>query len=217
MAKMENILDKIKFNEKGLIPAILQDVESGEVLMVAYMDELALKKSLQTGKAHFWSRSREKLWLKGETSGNYQLIEEIKIDCDNDTLLLKVKPQGPACHTGHKSCFYRVIEENEIKEKESENERDRTQFLQQLSVIIYSRKENLPESSYTSYLFKEGVDKICKKVGEEATEVVIAAKNKDKSEIIYESADLIYHLLVLLACYDIMPIDVIEELEKRHK
>src|SRR6056297_3082409 len=112
MEKVENILDKLKFNDRGLIPAILQDVESGEVLMVAYMNKTALKKSLQTGKAHFWSRSREKLWLKGETSGNYQLIKEIRIDCDNDTLLLKVNPEGPACHTNHKSCFYRVIEGN---------------------------------------------------------------------------------------------------------
>ena len=217
MGKEENIINKVKFNDKGLIPAVLQDCESGEVLMVAYMNETALKKSLQTEKAYFWSRSRQKLWLKGETSGNYQLIEEIKIDCDSDTLLIKVKPQGPACHTGHKSCFYRVIEGNEIREKESESFNDKTQFLQTLTDIIYSRKENLPEDSYTSYLFTEGIDKICKKIGEEATEVVIAAKNEVEDEIIYESADLIYHLLVILTLYDITPGKVIAELEQRHK
>jgi len=212
-----NIINKVKFNEQGLIPAVLQDVDSGQVLMVAYMNKIALTKSLETGKAHFWSRSRQKLWLKGETSGNYQLIEEIKIDCDSDTLLLKVKPQGPACHTGHKSCFYSVIEGNKIIEKEDENNSNKTIFLQSLANIIADRKENLPADSYTGYLFKEGLDKICKKVGEEATEVVIAAKNKDKDEIVYETADLIYHLLVLLTLYDITPGEVIEELEVRHK
>jgi len=212
-----NIINKVKFNEQGLIPAVLQDVDSGQVLMVAYMNKTALTKSLETGKAHFWSRSRQKLWLKGETSGNYQLIKEIKIDCDNDTLLLKVKPQGPACHTGHKSCFYSVIEGNKIIEKEDEINSDKTRFLQILANIIADRKENPPADSYTGYLFKEGLDKICKKVGEEATEVVIAAKNKDKNEIVYETADLIYHLLVLLTLYDITPGEVIEELEGRHK
>ncbi len=224
MGKSEKIIDKVKFDNKGLIPVVLQDNNSGQVLMVAYMNKTALEKTLASGKAHFWSRSRQKLWLKGETSGNYQFVKAINIDCDNDTLLLKVDPAGPACHTGHRSCFYRVVNGNKFTEKDSvnftdksDNLADKESFLQTLTDIIYSRKDNPPSGSYTGYLFKEGIDKICKKIGEEATEVVIGAKNEDKNEIIYESADLIYHLLVLLAWYNIMPGEVIKELAERHK
>lgn len=210
------IIEKVNFNEKGLIPAVLQDVDTNEVLMVAYMNEESLNRTLEEGKACFWSRSRQELWLKGETSGNYQRVKEIRIDCDNDTLLIKVKPAGPACHTGNKSCFYRDIKGEEVK-REKEDFLGKIFFLKVLSNIIKSRKENSPSESYTGYLFREGIDKIGKKVGEEATEVVIAGKNEDKEEIIYESADLIYHLLVLLVLNNVSFGDIMEELEERHK
>ena len=217
--KIDEIISKLKFNNKGLIPAVLQDVDTGEVLMMAYMNENSLRKTFKTGKACFWSRSRQELWLKGETSGNYQEVEEIRMDCDNDTLLLKVKPEGPACHTGNRSCFYRNIKEEKIeREKNNEGELDKEniKFLYRLYSIINSRKKNLPENSYSAYLFREGFDKIGKKIGEEAAEVIIAGKNQDKDEIIYESADLIYHLLVVLVLYNISIEEVIRELESRH-
>ncbi|ACL68986.1 bifunctional phosphoribosyl-AMP cyclohydrolase/phosphoribosyl-ATP diphosphatase HisIE [Halothermothrix orenii] len=209
-------LENLNFDDRGLIPAVLQDVESRKVLMVAYMNREALVRTLETGKAWFYSRSRQKLWLKGETSGNYQLVKEIRIDCDSDTLLVLVKPEGPACHTGHESCFYRNI----LTEKGRDQGRKHLidlDFIKRLFELIKDRKINPTPGSYTSYLFREGIDKVCKKIGEEAAEVIIGAKNKSKQEVIYESADLIYHLLVLMVIMDTTPGEVINELKKRHK
>lgn len=212
--KFDKLMDKIKYNNQGLIPAVLQDINSGEVLMLAYMNQKALKKTIEEKRAWFWSRSRSKLWLKGESSGNYQYVEEMKFDCDLDTLLLKVNPAGPACHTGRKSCFYNKIAlENDSKKVEEEKILN---FILELYDLIISRKNNMPENSYTTKLFKKGLDRISQKVGEEAVEVVIAGKNKDKNEIKAETADLFYHLLVLLAYFNISPADIVSELNKRH-
>ena len=224
----KEIVNKLEFNDNGLIPAVLQAVDSREVLMVAYMNQESLKKTLKTGKACFWSRSRQELWLKGETSGNYQEVEEIRIDCDQDTLLVVVKPAGPACHTGKKSCFYRkldgvqfeeVEEIEEVEEVEEVKEKfmEQALFLKVLYDLIQDRNQNRPEASYTTYLFNEGIDKIGKKIGEEAAEVIIAGKNEAKDEIIYESADLIYHLLVVLVLNEVSVEEVIAELESRHE
>ena len=211
-------LQKLKYNSDGLIPAILQDNDTGEVLMMAYMNQRSLEKTLKTGKACFWSRSRQELWLKGATSGNYQIVREIRTDCDRDTLLLKVIPEGPACHTGEKNCFFRQLAERDIDQVVEKKEFvNSVVFLKTLYQLIQERKEELPEDSYTTYLFNEGIDKIAKKLAEETAEVIIAAKNNDHPEIIYESADLIYHLLVLLVLYDITVPDIIEELAGRHK
>ena len=223
---MENfkcLLDKLEFNDRELIPAIVQDKETREVLMMAYMNEEALIKTINTGKAHFWSRSRQELWLKGETSGNFQRVDEIRVDCDQDTLLLLVNPQGPACHTEEKSCFYRQINGDKVQEGEEDFlavKRDefieKIVFLKQLSGLIEKRKAERPQDSYTTYLFNKGIDKIAKKLGEEAAEIIIAGKNEVKDEIIHESADFIYHLLVLLILNEIDIKDVMEELRERH-
>ena len=204
-------VDELKFNDKGLIPAILQDYKSGRVLMMAYMNKEAYKKTIKTSKATFWSRSRQKIWVKGESSGNYQYVKDIKIDCDKDTLLLLVDPQGPACHTGNESCFYRKIDEI-FNDKDND-----LSFLNELYKIIVDRKENPTKNSYTSKMLKKGIDRIGKKIGEEASEVIIAAKNEDKEEIIYESADLIYHLMIMLVLNNISLDEINEELKRRHE
>lgn len=220
---MEQLLKEIKFDEKGLIPVIVQDYKSGEVLMMAYMNREALEKSLETGRMHYWSRSRGKLWLKGETSGHYQSIQSISMDCDGDTLLAKVEQKGAACHTGHYSCFYREVQEGGVKETsgkvfdEKEVYNDRAKILQELYNIIIDRRLNPKEGSYTNYLFEKGLDKILKKVGEETAEVIIAAKNKSRDEIRYEIADLIYHLFVLMVERDVKPDEIYDELKGRHK
>jgi phosphoribosyl-AMP cyclohydrolase / phosphoribosyl-ATP pyrophosphohydrolase len=216
---MYKFIDEIKYGAKGLIPAVLQDVDTKEVLMVAYMNKESLEETLATGKACFWSRSRQKLWLKGETSGNYQYVKEIRVDCDQDTLLLMVKPAGPACHTGNQSCFYRRVDTGGdlVKLADAETFQDKALILQELDQIIKERRDNPVENSYTSYLFREGLDKVCKKVGEEAAEVIIGAKNQSVEEVIYEMADLCYHLIVLLNLFDISLEDVLTELEKRRK
>nr|WP_286169890.1 bifunctional phosphoribosyl-AMP cyclohydrolase/phosphoribosyl-ATP diphosphatase HisIE [Halocella sp. SP3-1] len=218
---MDKIMKNVKFNEKGLIPAILQDSNTKEVLMAAYMNQESLEMTLRSGKATFWSRSRQELWVKGETSGNYQLVEEIRIDCDNDTILVMVKPLGPACHTGKKSCFYRKLDGQILDNKEDGDSYnyflEKAVFLKKLYQLIKERKDKPIEGSYTNYLFNEGVDKVCKKVGEEAAEVIIGAKNADHDEIVYEVSDLIYHLLVLLNIYQIPLEDILIELEGRSK
>lgn len=205
--------DDLKFDDKGLIPAVLQDYKNGKILMLAYMNKEAYKKSIKTGKATFWSRSRQKLWVKGETSGNYQYIKDIKIDCDKDTLLLLVESSGPACHTGNSSCFYRKIDE-EFSEPEVTKDKS---FYNQLYNLIVDRKDNPRENSYTSSLLQKGIDRIGKKIVEEAGEVLIAGKNEDKEEIISETADLIYHLFILLVLHDISISDIENELKDRHK
>ncbi len=213
MAEIENL----KFNEQGLIPAIIQDIKTKDVLMMAYMNKESLKKTLKTGNTWFYSRSRQKLWQKGETSGNIQLVKDIKYDCDNDSLLVSVEPKGPACHTGEKTCFHRELEKGvgkveEIEEVESAVEGP---IIQQLVEVIKERKKKMPEGSYTTKLFKEGMSKIVAKVSEECTEVIEAAMSQGEKEIVWETADLLYHLLVMLAKKDIDFIEVEEELKKR--
>ena len=218
---MEEILNKVKFDENGLVPVVVQESKTGQVLMVAYMNRFALEKTIKTQMAHYWSRSRKKLWLKGETSKHYQYVKSIGIDCDEDTLLLKVEQQEAACHTGHFSCFYRELKDEGIEEKEQkvfnpeEVYVDKKQIINELYDVIVDRSINPKEGSYTNYLFEKGLDKILKKVGEEAAEVIIASKNKAKDEIIYEIADLFYHILVLMVERGIKPDDILHELEKR--
>lgn len=206
-----NIMVEIKYDEKGLIPAIIQDSSNNEVLMMAYMNEESLNKTLASGYTWFFSRSRQQLWMKGESSGNTQKVEQILYDCDEDTLLIKVKPAGPACHTGNYSCFYRDLQGEEIDTSIP----FQVNILQELYQIILSRQQEMPEGSYTSYLFQEGIDKILKKVGEESAEVIIAAKNRDKNEVVYETADLIYHLLVMMVEQGVKLADIYKELSSR--
>ena len=199
-------LDELKFDEKGLIPAIVVDDETGKVLTLAYMNRESLQVSMEKGLTCFWSRSRQELWLKGETSGNYQHIVSITADCDMDALEVRVKKDGPACHTGEESCFHNPI----LGEKA-----DKFQ-LEGLYQLLLSRKKDLPEGSYTTYLFQKGLDKILKKVGEESTEVIIAGKAEDKAETVYEIADLAYHVLVLMVQMGISVEDIRAELASRH-
>lgn len=201
-------MKELKFDEKGLIPAIVQDYYTKQVLMLAYMNEESLKLTLEKGETYFFSRSRGKIWHKGETSGNTQKVKKIFYDCDEDALLIQVEAKGPACHTGNISCFYRSFDE------ETE---DGIEILNKLYERIKGRKIKPVEGSYTNYLFEKGIDKILKKVGEEATEVVIASKNDSKDEIVYEVSDLIYHLMVLLVEKNITLNDIYNELERRYK
>ncbi len=200
-------IEKLKFDEKGLIPAIVVDSVTKKVLTLAYMNRESLKISMEKGLTCFFSRSRQELWLKGETSGNYQHIVSITADCDYDALTVIVEPDGPACHTGSFSCF-----ENPVWESEELHEFS----LQGLIKLIEGRKLNPQEGSYTTYLFNKGLDKILKKVGEECTEVIIAAKAEDKKETIYEIADLAYHTLVLMTEAGISLEDIHRELASRH-
>ncbi|MBR0151456.1 MAG: bifunctional phosphoribosyl-AMP cyclohydrolase/phosphoribosyl-ATP diphosphatase HisIE [Synergistaceae bacterium] len=201
-------IDELKFDDKGLIPAIVVNDDSGDVLMMAYMNRESLRISLERKLTCFWSRSRQELWLKGETSGNYQHIRRIMTDCDRDTLLVYVKPDGPACHLGNESCFMDDVMPREEKEHERFT-------LCGLMELIKGRKNESIEGSYTSYLFEKGLDKILKKIGEESSEVIIAAKN-DRKETVYEISDLVYHLLVLMAEMNIDIKDIILELASRH-
>ena len=201
---------QVKFNSEGLIPAVVQDAKTKEVLTLAYMNEESLGKTIETGETWFYSRSRQELWHKGETSGNTQSVQSIKYDCDKDALLVLVEPKGPACHTGTASCFTGDL-------KGAEEKQTNRYFLHELEGIIAQRETDRPEGSYTTYLFEKGVDKILKKVGEETAEVIIAAKNRDPEELKWESADLLFHLLVLLKEQN-MPLDtVLDALEERHK
>ena len=199
-------IDKLKFDDRGLIPVIVIDYYTKEVLTLAYMNKESLEISLNEGKTCFYSRSRKELWRKGETSKNYQHIQSIKSDCDNDALIVEVIKDGPACHTGAESCFM-----NEIYEKE--NYKDFSVY--KLYELIKGRKINMTEGSYTTYLFNSGIDKILKKIGEESSEVIIGAKNDSKEEIIYELADLFYHSLVLMVEKNITLNDIKDELAKR--
>ncbi len=208
-----NFINELKFDEKGLIPAVVQNIETGEVLMVAYMNADSLQKTLDTGRATFWSRSRVEIWEKGATSGNYIYVKEIRVDCDADCLVLRSLPAGPACHTGNRSCFFRRVENGALTEDTEPGHA--SDILRREFAVIADRKNNPEEGSYTNYLFDKGEDKILKKVGEEAAEVVIAGKNRDKEEIKYETADLLYHLAVMLADNGMTWEDVFEEMEKR--
>jgi len=199
-------IDELKFDEKGLIPAIVVDGETKNVLTLAYMNRESLQISLDKKLTCFWSRSRQELWLKGETSGNYQHIQSIVADCDKDALVVTVRKEGPACHTGADSCFF-----NEIMT----NDEDSPFSLEMLYEMLKQRKKDMPEGSYTSYLFGKGLDKILKKVGEECTEVIIAAKDNDRKETIYELSDLMYHAMVLMVEQNITLNDVRNELAGR--
>jgi phosphoribosyl-ATP pyrophosphohydrolase/phosphoribosyl-AMP cyclohydrolase len=199
-------LDELKFDEKGLIPAIVQDYYTRQVLTVAYMNRESLEISMEKKLTCFWSRSRQELWLKGDTSGNYQHIVSIEADCDRDALVVTVVKDGPACHTGSESCFSDYLFLNEDKLPFS---------IDALYHLIEGRKSEKKEGSYTTYLFEKGLDKILKKVGEETTEVIIGAKNS-KEECVYEVADLTYHLLVLMVEMGISINDIRDELAKRH-
>ena len=213
-------IEKIKFDANGLVPAIVQE-ESGQVLMLAYMNAESLAKTAETGYAHFYSRSRQTLWKKGETSGNVQLVKEIYYDCDGDALLVKVHQTGVACHTGTYSCFSgRRLDDNAtqlpavVDQPEEEN---LALVLYELYTVIKDRQRHPVEGSYTNYLFGAGQDKILKKVGEEAVETIIASKNGEDAEILYEMGDLWYHCLVLLAYHGIKPEDLFAELMNRRK
>ena len=200
-------ISELKFDEKGLIPAIVVDADTKQVLTLAYMNEESLRISEEKGLTCFFSRSRNELWLKGETSGNYQHIVSITADCDRDALVVLVKPDGPACHLGTTSCFNDLVYESE----------DLHEFSYELLMkLIEGRKKDKVEGSYTTYLFEKGLDKILKKVGEESTEVIIAAHAKDKKETIYEIADLAYHVMVLMVESGITLRDVYDELASRH-
>lgn len=200
-------IEELKFDEKGLIPAVVVDSESKKVLTVAYMNAESLKISMEKELTCFWSRSRQELWLKGETSNNYQHIVSITTDCDKDALVVVVEKDGPACHLGTDSCFEYPVFQSETRHEFS---------VQGLYDLLVGRNESRPEGSYTTYLFEKGIDKILKKVGEENTEVIIAAKGDDKKETIYEIADLMYHVMVLMVHMGITVSDVLKELASRH-
>ena len=200
-------INSLKFDEKGLIPAVVVDAYSKKVLTVAYMNRESLKISMEKELTCFYSRTRQELWLKGETSGNYQHIVSITADCDNDALVVMVEKDGPACHKGTDSCFTNPVFQSDNKAEFS---------VDGLYDMLLDRKATMPEGSYTSYLFSKGVDKILKKVGEESTEVIIAAKADDKAETIYEIADLTYHIMVLMTEMGISLEEVRKELASRH-
>lgn len=205
----------VKFNEEGLIPAIAQDANTGEILMLAYMNEEALQRTIDTGQAWFYSRSRRELWHKGATSGSYLNVCSVEVDCDEDTLLLRVEPEGPACHTGSRTCFYRKLGRQGMEPKDVDTAD--AGMVGELFRIIKERQRTRPEGSYTSRLFEGGIDRIGKKVVEEAGEAVIAAKNGEPGPIASEVADLWFHSLVLLAACGLSPEDVWAELRRRRK
>ncbi|WP_337035507.1 bifunctional phosphoribosyl-AMP cyclohydrolase/phosphoribosyl-ATP diphosphatase HisIE [Paenibacillus illinoisensis] len=224
---LEQVVEHIRWSD-GLVPAIVQDAETRQVLMMAYMNRESLKLSLESGETWFWSRSRQELWHKGATSGNVQTITSLKYDCDGDTLLVEVKPNGPACHTGEVTCFHNEIvglpqkstehsgNETNVDASESKTE-GRFEVLAELESVIAQREVERPEGAYTTYLFDKGVDKILKKIGEEASETIIAAKNKDNDELRLEVSDLMYHLLVLLQERKLPLDDIMAELSRRHE
>ncbi|MBR3602161.1 MAG: bifunctional phosphoribosyl-AMP cyclohydrolase/phosphoribosyl-ATP diphosphatase HisIE [Lachnospiraceae bacterium] len=202
--------EEFKKNSDGMVPVIVQDYKTDAVLMMAYMNKEAYEKTLSTGKMTYWSRSRDELWVKGDTSGHYQYVKSLVADCDKDTILAKVSQIGPACHTGSYSCFF-----NSIMEKEDAKVSNPLKVFEEVFAVIQDRKVNPKEGSYTNYLFDKGIDKILKKLGEEATEIVIAAKNPNPNEIKYEISDFLYHMMVLMAEKGITWEEIIEDLAKR--
>lgn len=198
-------IEDLKFDDRGLIPAIVQDASTREILTLAYMNRESLERTIETQETWFWSRSRNQLWHKGETSGNTQQVVDLVADCDADAIVVLVQPAGPACHTGARSCF-------DLKQDE-----DLGALLTQLYYLIESRERERPDGSYTTYLFDKGIDKILKKVGEESAETIIAAKNEDTKPLVSEVSDLIYHLLVLLVARGVRLDEVREELGRRRK
>ena len=209
-----NAIDGLTFDEQGLIPTVVQERETGEVLMLAYMNAESLERTIATGETHFWSRSRDRLWRKGETSGHTQTVVEIRFDCDADALLVRVHQRGVACHTGERSCFHRTLVE---PDSSAPSGTASSAILDELFAVIRDRKENPCPDSYTANLLSDGVERVLKKVGEEAAEVIIAAMGDDRDEIVYETADLLYHLLVLLAERGVEPEAVYAELRRRRR
>ncbi|MCA1055384.1 bifunctional phosphoribosyl-AMP cyclohydrolase/phosphoribosyl-ATP diphosphatase HisIE [Rossellomorea aquimaris] len=210
MTKYDWVAD-VKYDEKGLVPAIVQDAGTKDVLTLAYMNETSLAKTLETGETWFYSRSRQELWHKGATSGNTQTVKSITWDCDRDALLVLVDKEGPACHKGEESCFHETVAGEKSGSLASEEN-----ILLTLEALIADREKERPEGAYTTYLFEKGIDKILKKVGEEASEVIIAAKNRDAEELKWEVADLFYHVLVLLREQGLPLEDVLGVLVERH-
>ncbi|WP_442853671.1 bifunctional phosphoribosyl-AMP cyclohydrolase/phosphoribosyl-ATP diphosphatase HisIE [Bacillus sp. CHD6a] len=211
-------LEAVKFDEKGLVPAIVQNASTKEVLTLAYMNGESLVKTVESRETWFWSRSRGELWHKGATSGNTQRVIEMRYDCDQDAVLVLVEPNGPACHKGEETCFHEVVlgGESDAAGELGVSDTGTTSILSRLESVIASRAVDKPEGSYTTYLFEEGVDKILKKVGEEAAEVIIAAKNRDRGELTWEVADLFFHVMVLLREQDVSLEEVLTVLEERH-
>lgn len=203
----------VKFNKEGLIPAIIQDERDNSILMMGYMNRESLIKTMRTGQVYFWSRSRKTLWHKGATSGNYLNVKEFKIDCDGDTLLFRVEPDGPVCHTGQQSCFYRTVKNGRIRRSKPTS--SNALILDRIYDVILDRKRSPKPKSYVSWLMTSGRDKILKKIGEESGELIIGSKNNRSSEIIWEIADLWFHTLVLMGFHGISPGDIYEELRSR--
>ncbi|MPY15941.1 bifunctional phosphoribosyl-AMP cyclohydrolase/phosphoribosyl-ATP diphosphatase HisIE [Paenibacillus glucanolyticus] len=219
---LEQVSEHIRWDGAGLVPTIVQDAQSKEVLMMAYMNRESLRLTLESGETWFWSRSREELWHKGATSGNVQTVVSMTYDCDGDTLLVKVNPNGPACHTGQTTCFHNEItvpgqQSEPANQGTAAESGERFAVLAELEEVIAQREIERPEGAYTTYLFDKGVDKILKKVGEEASETIIAAKNKDNAELKLEISDLIYHLLVLLQERKLPLNEIMDELSRRHE
>lgn len=207
---MSSWIDQLTFDERGLVAVVAQEADSGEVLMLAWADREALERTLETGRAHYWSRSRGALWQKGETSGHVQQVREVRVDCDGDAVLYRVAQAGPACHTGEGSCFHRRVEEEGLARAGGTGN-----VLSRVEEIVRAREAERPEGSYTTYLFDRGVDKILKKLGEESAETIVAAKNPGTDELRSEAADLLFHLLVLLRARGLPLADVYAELEER--
>jgi phosphoribosyl-ATP pyrophosphohydrolase/phosphoribosyl-AMP cyclohydrolase len=192
-------IEELKFDEHGLVPVVVQDADTRRALTLAYMNAESLKRTIETNETWFWSRSRSSLWHKGETSGHTQRVLDILVDCDSDALTVLVKPNGPACHTGEQTCFHNALQEaGNLPQEIVDRESDLGVVLNDLYALVESRKRERPEGSYTTYLFDQGLDKILKKVGEESSETIIAAKNQDPGVLIKEASDLLYHLIVLM-------------------
>jgi phosphoribosyl-AMP cyclohydrolase / phosphoribosyl-ATP pyrophosphohydrolase len=215
---MKLAIDDLKFDAQGLIPAVVQDARTRRVLMLAYMSAESVAKALATGEAWFWSRSRSQLWHKGESSGNTQRVADVLVDCDNDAITLLVIPNGPACHTGAESCFHNEIQMAPRSERETQQELvvpPLGEVLDRLYELVETRQRERPEGSYTTYLFSQGLDKILKKLGEETAETIIAAKNDERGPLVKESADLLYHLVVMFVELGVSLEDVSTELVQR--
>ncbi len=213
---MKNAITDIKFDEHGLVPVIVQDSATRQVLTLAYLNAESLKRTVASGETWFWSRSRSRLWHKGETSGNKQRVVDVSVDCDQDAIRVLVEPAGPACHTGAQSCFHNELQDAPVGDKR-EGSADLGPVLNDLYALVESRKRERPAGSYSSYLFNEGLDKILKKVGEESAETIIAAKNKDSQAVVREASDLLYHLIVLLVECGLTLDQVGAELSARRK
>ena len=210
-------IEQIKFDERGLVPAVVQDFNTRQVLTLAYMNAESLRRTVETKETWFFSRSRASLWHKGETSGHTLRVTDILVDCDSDALTILVEPKGPACHTGKQTCFHNELKEAAGSEEIADRVSDLGAVLNELYALIETRKRDRPAGSYTTYLFDQGLDKILKKVGEESSETIIAAKNKDASLLAGEVSDLLYHLLVLMVERDVTLEQVREELTRRRQ